>query len=85
MAIFNTQVTVTTTAQVIVNLDDVTQYVTLHSKGATYVGNSGVTSTNGLHIENGDTVNLTIPQGCDLWAITNSGTHTLAVLTARVD
>ena len=85
MAIFNTQVTVTTTAQVIVNLDDVTQYVTLHSKGNTYVGNSGVTSTNGLHIENGDTVSLTIPQGCDLWCITGSGTHTLAVLTARVD
>jgi hypothetical protein len=70
---------------VIVNLDNVTQYVTLHSKGATYIGGSSVTSTSGLHIENGDTVNLTIPEGCDLWAITNSGTHTLAVLTARVD
>ena len=85
MAIYSTQVTVTTTAQVIVNLDNVTQYVTLHSKGATYVGGSGVTSTSGLHVENGDTLSLTIPEGCDLWAITNSGTHTLAVLTARVD
>jgi hypothetical protein len=85
MAIYNTQVTVTTTAQVIVNLDNVTQYVTLHSKGATYIGNSAVTSTNGLHVENGDTVNLVLPEGCDLWAIASSGTHTLAVLTARVD
>ena len=85
MAIYSTQVTVTTTAQVIVNLDNVTQYVTLHSKGATFIGNSSVTSTTGLHVENGVTVNLVLPEGCDLWAITNSGTHTLAVLTARVD
>jgi hypothetical protein len=70
---------------VIVNLDNVTQYVTLHSKGATYLGASSVTSSTGLHLENGDTLNLTIPEGCDLWAVANSGTHTLAVLTARVD
>ena len=86
MAIYNTQVTVTTTAQIIVNLDNVTQYVTLHSTGATYVGGSNaVTSSNGLHVENGDTINLTIPEGCQLWAVANSGSHTLAVLTARVD
>ena len=48
MAIYNTQVTVSSTAQVIVNLDNVTQYVTLHSKGATYLGNAGVTTTTGF-------------------------------------
>lgn len=86
MAVYNTQVTVSTTSQVIVNLQDVTQWVTLHSKGTTYVGgSSSVTSANGLHIENGDTVNLVIPQGCELWGVANSGTHTLSVLTARVD
>lgn len=86
MAIYNTQVTVTTTAQVIVNLDNVTQYVTLHSLGSTYIGgSSAVTSSNGLHVSNGDTLNLTIPEGCQLWAVANSGSHTLAVLTARVD
>lgn len=85
MAIYSTQVTVTTTAQVIVNLDNVTQYVTLHSKGSTFVGPSSVTATTGLHVENGDTVNLVLPEGCDLWAITNSGTHVLSVLRARVD
>ena len=85
MAIYSTQITVTTTAQVIVNLDDVTQHVTLHSKGSTYVGPSSVTSTTGLHIENGNTVQLVIPQGCDLYAIAASGTHVLSVLTARVD
>lgn len=85
MAIYNTQVTVSSTAQVIVNLDNVTQYVTLHSKGNTFLGgSSGVTTSNGLHLENGDTLSLTIPEGCQLWAVSTSE-HTLAVLTARVD
>ena len=34
MATTNSQVTVTTTAQTIVNLDNVTQYLHLHAKGA---------------------------------------------------
>ena len=86
MAVYNTQVTVSTTSQVIVNLQDVTQWVTLHSTGNSYIGgSSAVTSSNGLHLNNGDTLNLLIPQGCELWAVANSGTHTLSVLTARVD
>lgn len=85
MAIYSTQVTVTTTAQVIVNLDDVTQHVTIESKGNTYLGNADVTSSNGYHLENNESVQLVIPQGCDLWAVTASGTHAISMLIARVD
>lgn len=86
MAVYNTQVTVSTTAQSIVSLQDVTQWITLHSKGSTYLGgSSAVSSTTGLHLENGDTLSLVLPQGCELWCVAASGTHALSVLTARVD
>lgn len=85
MAIYSNKITVTTTAQAIVNLQDVTQWVAIESKGNTYLGSSTVTSTNGYHLSNGDQVNLVIPQGCDLWAVTDNSTHEITLLIARVD
>ena len=85
MAIYSTQVTVTTTAQVIVNLDDVTQHVTIESQGNTYLGDSTVTGSSGYHLANNESVQLVIPQGCDLWAVTNTGSHAISMLIARVD
>lgn len=85
MAITSNQVTVTTTAQTIVNVDDVTQNVYLHSKGATYVGGAGVTSTSGYLVDNGDKLTLTVPVGSVLQAVTNAATHDLYVLITRVD
>ena len=85
MATTNSQVTVTTTAQTIVSLDNVTQYVHLHSKGATYIGNTGVTTETGFLMDNDDKMVITIPQGCSLSAIASTGSHTLYVLTTRVD
>ena len=78
-------ITVTTTAQSVVGIDNVEQYVTLHSNGSTYVGASNVTSDSGIHVPNGATLQLTISEGCDLWAIAASGTHTLRVLKVRVE
>ena len=85
MATTNSQVTVTTTAQTIVNLDNVTQYVHLHAKGATYIGNSDVTTSNGFLLDNDDHLVMTIAQGCSLSAVATTGSHTLYVLTTRVD
>jgi len=85
MATVGKVVTVTTTSQSIISIDNVTQYVTLHSQGNTYVGDSAVTSANGIHMSNDDTLQLTLPQGCDLWVVTNSGTHDLRVLITRID
>lgn len=78
-------ITVTTTAQSIVDIDNVEQYVTLHSNGSTYVGASNVTSDNGIHVSNGQTLQLTISEGCDLWAVAAAGSHTLRVLKVRVE
>ena len=78
-------ITVTTTAQSVVGIDNVEQYVTLHSNGSTYVGASNVTSDNGIHVANGETLQLTISEGCDLWAVTTAGSHTLRVLKVRVE
>ena len=85
MAIYSQKVTVTTTAQAVVNLQDVTQWVTIESKGNTYLGPSNVTSNTGFHLANNSQVSLVIPQGCDLWAVTDTSSHEITVLTARVD
>jgi len=85
MATINSKVTVTTTAQTIVNLDNVTQYVHLHSKGASYLGGTGVTSETGFLLDNDDKLVITVPQGCSISAVAATGTHTLYVITTRVD
>jgi len=85
MATTNGKIAVTTTATKLVDLDNVTQYVHLHSKGATYIGNAGVTSTNGFLLDNGDKLVMTVPQGCELWVIAATGSHDLYYLTTRVD
>jgi len=85
MATTNSKVTVTTTAQTIVSLDNVTQYVHLHTKGDTYIGNTGVTTETGFLMDNDDKMVITIPQGCSLSAVASTGSHTLYVLTTRVD
>ena len=85
MATTSSKVTVTTTAQTIVSLDNVTQYVHLHSKGATYIGNSGVTTETGFLLDNDDKLVITVPQECSLSAVATAGSHTLYVLTTRVD
>lgn len=85
MAITSSKVACTTTAQVIVNIDDVTQYVSLHSKGAVYIGPLGVTSSNGFLIDNGDKLTITVPAASSLYAIMATGSADLYVLTTRVD
>jgi hypothetical protein len=85
MATTSSKVTVTTTAQVIASIDNVTQYVHLHSKGATYIGNTGVTTSTGFLLDNGDKLVITIPQGCELNVVASAGSHDLYVLTTRVD
>lgn len=78
------QVTVTTTSQSIVSVDDVTQHVYLHAKHEVFLGNEGVTSSNGLIMDNGDTLEVTLYAGEVLWAVAAAGTGTLyALITAQ--
>ena len=78
------QVTITTTSQAIVTVDDVTQRVYLHAKHEVFLGDEGVTSTNGYIMDNGDTLEVTLQAGEVLWGVAAAGTGTLyALITAQ--
>jgi len=85
MAIVSSQVTVTTTKQSIVGVDNVSRDVLLHAKHQVFIGNSGVTTSNGYIMDNGDEVRLTLMEGEDLWVVTDAGTGTLHVLVSKID
>ena len=85
MAIITSKVTVTTTSQSIISVDNVQRDVLLHAKNALYVGNSGVTSTNGYLMDDGDEVRLSLTEGEDLWAVTGTSTGTLHILVSKID
>lgn len=78
------QVTITTTSQSIVSVDDVTQHVYLHAKHATYIGNKGVTSANGYLMDNDDKLELVLRAGEVLWAVAGTGSGTLHILIAAI-
>jgi hypothetical protein len=85
MAIITSQVTVTGTSQSIISVDNVTRDVLLHAKHEIFIGNSGVTSTSGYIMDNGDVLRMSLVDGEDLWAVTSGGTGTLHVLVSKVD
>jgi hypothetical protein len=85
MAIITSQVTVTGTSQSIISVDNVTRDVLLHAKHEIFIGNSGVTSTNGYIMDNGDVLRMSLVDGEDLWVVTAGGTGTLHVLVSKVD
>ncbi len=85
MAIITSQVTVTTTRQSIISSDNVPRDVLLHAKHEIYIGNSGVTSSNGYLMDNGDEVRLSLQEGEDLYAVTNAGSGTLHILVSKID
>ena len=85
MAIITSQVTVTTTSQSIISVDNVSRDVLLHAKHDLVIGNSGVTTGNGYLMDNGDQIRLTLMEGEDLWAVCNSGSGTLHVLVSKID
>ena len=85
MAIVTSKITVTTTSQSIVSVDNVSREVLLHSKHECHIGNSGVTAANGYQLDNGDKLQLTLAEGEDLWAIATTGTGTLSVLVSKID
>ena len=74
------QVTVTTTSQNIVSVDDVTQRVYLHAGHKTFIGNEGVSSSNGYEMNVDDKLEVTLSAGEVLHAVTDAGSGTLWVL-----
>ena len=74
------QVSVSTTATLLVAADPHDQTVLLHTaSGACYLGNASVTSSTGFKIDNNTEVSLPLGDYEALYAITSSGTDTVYV------
>lgn len=75
-------VTVNATATTIVPADNDTRTVYLHNEsgGSIYLGGSDVSTANGYHLKNNETMSVVVPGGSTLQAIVASGTATLIVL-----
>jgi len=80
----STQVTITTTASIIVSANSY-KNIYLHNLGggAIYLGGSNVTTSNGYKLDNGDKLSLIIGDTEALYGVAASGTHTLAVLAQK--
>ena len=82
----SSQKTITTTSQSIVSVDNVTQHVTLHAGSqAIYIGNEGVTSSNGYLMDNGDKLSLVVNAGEVLYGVTGTSTSTLHILITAIN
>jgi hypothetical protein len=80
MAIESKQVTITTEPALLVGNDNVRRDVLLHAKHVSYIGNEGVTTSNGFLLDNGDEFRLTLFEGEVLYGVGSSGSGTMYVL-----
>ncbi|CAB4203785.1 hypothetical protein UFOVP1387_15 [uncultured Caudovirales phage] len=79
-------VTVTTAATLLVDADNQNRVVYLHTtSGSTYLGDSTITSSSGLHVPNNQTIEIHLPLGETLYGVTNTGTTNVRVLTPDSD
>jgi len=78
------QVTVTTTSQSIVSVDDVTQHVFLHAKHDIYIGNEGVTSSNGYLMDTDDKLDVMVNAGEVLYAVAGQNSGILHILITAI-
>lgn len=78
----STSVTVGTTAVVVVSADNKNRQVAIHNAGGgkVYLGGSAVTSSNGFHLANAESIVLDIPTGETVYGISASGTNAVVVL-----
>lgn len=76
------QVSVGSTATVLVAATAFDQSVNLHNSGGgiVYLGGADVTTTNGYKLDNGDKMALTVGDHEALYGVTASGTNVVCVL-----
>ena len=75
------QVTVTTSATLLVTANRADQMVYLHSgSGTIYLGNSNVTTSTGYRMDNGDKLSMQLGDNEALYAIAASGTPIVYVM-----
>jgi predicted transcriptional regulator len=79
MAISTAQYSIGTTASQIVADTVAAEEVHLHTSGGLlYVGDAGVTTSNGLRLDSGDKITFNTHNG-PMYAVTNTGTTTVYV------
>lgn len=79
-------ITVNASPTLVIAADNQTRTCYLHSgTGSVYVGGSDVASTTGIHLPNGTTMEIVVPLGEEVYAITATGTQTMRVLTPNLD
>ena len=79
----SSQITVNTTATVLVAQTGFDQTVWLHNSGGgvVYIGASNVTTANGYKLDNGDKMELPVGDHEALYGVTATGTNVVCVLT----
>ena len=79
-------ISVSTTATLIVPADNKNRDIYLHSSsGSLYIGGSDVTTSNGFHLANGESISIFVPIGETLHAISQSSSHPMIVLSPDLD
>lgn len=83
----STKVTVATTATLIVPADDKYRTVYIHNGGGStiYVGAASVTTATGFHLGNNESQDFVVPTNEKLYAVVNSSTNDIIVLTPDLD
>jgi len=77
---YTAQVSVASTATLLLTANRADQTVALHSSSGTiYIGGVGVTSTTGYKMDNGDKLTVQLSDNEALYAITAAGTATMQV------
>lgn len=78
----STSITLTTTPTIVVASDDKNRTVYLHNPSGVkaYLGNSTVTTSTGLHLDNGATLTIDVPLRETLHGVVAAGSHTVIVL-----
>ena len=89
MSIGQAQITLSdTTAALIVGKDNMPHDVILHNQSKSsnnfvFIGNADVTTSNGMHIDPGQTIYLTIPPNDELYAVSDPDGLVVAVTDIR--
>lgn len=79
-------VTCTTSPTLLIAADDQNRMIYLHTtSGSSYLGDSSVTSSSGLHLPNNQTIEIHLPLGETLYGVAGSGTTNIRVLTPDSD
>jgi hypothetical protein len=82
----STAVTVTTSPTLLIAADNQNRICYLHTtSGSSYLGDSAVTSSSGLHLPNNTTIEIHLPLGETLYGIASTGTTNVRVMTPDGD